>query len=227
MNIQNTNLGQAWLVILLSVIFGISLAGVQAALGPKIEENKLKETLAKVPVVILGQKAADDLAAKGENLNIKPNTVSIDNKGVKKFYTVYRADFKNGTTAGWVAKTYGQGYADKVEMLIGMDFDIKHVTGIFILDQKETPGLGNKIVEESWRSQFSNKPTDTPFNVVKQGKVGINEIDAVSGATISSKVVTKLVNQTISDLKLKIVETHGRASLLFNSDEKSNEKGGK
>ncbi len=206
MNIKNTNLGQAWLVLLLALIFGISLAGVQAALGPKIEENKLKETLAKVPVVLLGQQASDELAAKGENLTITPNTVAVDNNGIKKFYTLYKADFKNGDTAGWVAKTSGQGYADKVELLLGMDADTKNVTGIFILDQKETPGLGNKIVEDSWRSQFKNKSTRTPFNVVKQNKGGVNEIDAISGATISSRVVAKLVNQAVADLKPQVAK---------------------
>ena len=130
----------------------------------------------------------------------------IDNNGIKKFYTLYRADFQNGTTAGWVAKTSGQGYADKIELIFGMDANAENVTGIFILDQKETPGLGNKISEDSWRSQFNNKSTRTPFNVVKQGKGGVNEIDAISGATISSNAVTKLVNQAIAHLKPQVAK---------------------
>lgn len=201
-----TNLGQAWLVLLLALIFGSSLAGVQAALGPRIEDNKLKETLEKVPVVILGQTAADDLAAKGEPLTITPNTVSIDKNGITKFYTLYRADYADGTTAGWVAKSSGQGYADKIELLVGMDGNAQKVTGLFILDQKETPGLGNRIVEDEWRAQFSGLSTDTPFKVVKIGKGGVNEIDAISGATISSRSVTKLVNQAVSDLKPQVAQ---------------------
>ena len=211
--IQRTKLGQAWLVIFLALLFGVSLAGVQAALGPKIEDNKLKETIEKVPVVVLGQKAADELAARGELLNITPNTVFVENHGIKKFYTLYRAEFKDKTTAGWVAKTSGQGYADRIELLIGMDADGKNVTGLFILDQKETPGLGNKIVEDDWRAQFKDKATTTPFNVVKISKGAVNEIDAISGATISSKSVTRLVNQAVSDLKPKVAQ-------LKNSDGK-------
>ena len=204
--ILRTNLGQAWLVLLLALIFGMSLAGVQAALGPKIEDNKLKETLEKVPVVILGQQAADELTAKGESLVITPDTVAVEKGPVTKFYTLYKADFKDGTPAGWVVKTKGQGYADKIELLVGMDADAGKVTGLFILDQKETPGLGNKIVEEAWRAQYSNKETTTPFKVVKQGKGGVNEIDAISGATISSKAVTKFVNQAVSDLKPRVAQ---------------------
>ncbi len=201
-----TNLGQAWLVLLLALIFGSSLAGVQAALGPRIEDNKLKETLEKVPVVILGQTAADDLVAKGEPLTITPNTVSVDKNGITKYYTLYRADYVDGTTAGWVAKTAGQGYADRIELLVGLDGNADKVTGLFILDQKETPGLGNKIVEDGWRAQFSGLSTDTPFKVVKIGKGGVNEIDAISGATISSRSVTKLVNQAVSDLKPQVAQ---------------------
>lgn len=205
-SIFETNLGQAWLVLLLAIIFGSSLAGVQAALGPMIEENKLKETLEKIPVVILGQAAADQLTAKNEPLTITPNTVSVDKQGVTKFYTLYRADCADGTTAGWVAKTSGQGYADRIELLVGMDQDAEKVTGLFILDQKETPGLGNKIVEDAWRTQYSGKSTDTPFTVVKLPKGGVNEIDAISGATISSNAVTNLVNQAVSDLKPRVAE---------------------
>jgi len=204
--IKNTNIGQAWLVILISVVFGMSLSGIQALLGPKIEENKLKETLAKVPVLVLGQKASDALAARGETLKITPSTVSIDKNGIKKFYPLYKAEFKNGTIAGWVAKTGGQGYADKIELLLGMDAYAKSVTGVFVLEQKETPGLGNKIVEDDWRAQFNNKATETPFNVVKQGKGGVNMIEAISGATISSRSVTKLVNQAIVDLKPRVTQ---------------------
>ncbi|MDY0220093.1 MAG: FMN-binding protein [Desulfobacterium sp.] len=205
-SIFETNLGQAWLVLLLAIIFGSSLAGVQAALGPKIEENKLKETLEKVPIVILGQTAADELKSKDQHLTITPNTVSVARQGVTKFYTLYRADFADGTTAGWVAKTKGQGYADRIELLVGMDQDGGRVTGLFILDQKETPGLGNKIVEDAWRAQYSDKSTSTPFTVVKLPRGGENEIDAISGATISSDAVTNLVNQAVSDLKHRVAE---------------------
>jgi electron transport complex protein RnfG len=205
-SIFETNLGQAWLVLLLAIIFGSSLAGVQAALGPRIEENKLRETLEKVPVVILGQTAVDELQAKEQTLTILPNTVSVTRQGVTKFYTLYRADFADGTTAGWVAKTSGQGYADRIELLVGMDQNAEKVTGLFILDQKETPGLGNKIVEDAWRDQYSGKSTATPFTVVKLPRGGENEIDAISGATISSDAVTNLVNQAVSDLKPRVAE---------------------
>jgi electron transport complex protein RnfG len=102
---------------------------------------------------------------------------------------------------GWVAKASGQGYADKIELLLGLDPEAKSITGLFILEQKETPGLGNKIITDAWRSQFLDKKTDNPLVVVKGGAKVPNEIDAVTGATISSRSVTTIVNTAISDLR--------------------------
>ena len=51
-------------------------------------------------------------------------------------------------------KTKGQGYADTIERLLGLSTDFRSITGLFVLDQKETPGLGNKIITDAWRSQF-------------------------------------------------------------------------
>ncbi len=103
--------------------------------------------------------------------------------------------------AGHVAKATGQGYADKIELLLGLDGAGDTITGIFILDQKETPGLGNKILEKGWRAQFLEKPTTKGLVVVKTNAANDNEIDAISGATISSRSVTGIVNTIIRDVK--------------------------
>jgi len=77
---QNNNLLQAWLVLTLALIFGIALAGVQAALGPKIEANKIKETMERVPEVVLGVEAAQKMTASGETLNIQSRIIEVDKK---------------------------------------------------------------------------------------------------------------------------------------------------
>ena len=204
---QNSNLLQAWLVLTLALIFGISLAGVQAALGPKIEANKIKETMEKVPEVVLGLEAAQKLAASGESLTIQPKVVEVDKKGKKKFYTVYEARFQDDSLAGWVAKAGGQGYADKIELLVGIDALAENITGLFILDQKETPGLGNKVSDSDWRAQFVDKPATSPLVVVKDKSKGPSNIDAVSGATISSRSVCGIINQTIADIRTSLISS--------------------
>jgi len=202
---RDNNLFQAWLVLLLAVLFGISLAAVQANLGPRIEFNKIQETLQQVPVVVLGASRAEDLAKKGSSLTIKPLSIEVEKGDRKKFYTVYQATFRDKTLAGWAAKAEGPGYADKIELLVGLGPSIGTVTGFFVLDQKETPGLGNRIVEPGWQNQFIQKATETAFTIVKNRAGQGNEIDAISGATISSKCVAAIINQTVSDLRNKLV----------------------
>jgi len=204
---QNNNLLQAWLVLTLALIFGIALAGVQAALGPKIEANKIKETMERVPEVVLGLEAAQKLAASGETLNIQSRIIEVDKKNKKKFYTVYEARFQDNALAGWVAKAGGQGYADKIELLVGIDALAENITGLFILDQKETPGLGNNISNTAWRSQFIDKSATSPLVVVKDKSKGPSNIDAISGATISSRSVCGIINQTVSDIKPELSST--------------------
>ncbi|BBO85365.1 hypothetical protein DSCO28_59310 [Desulfosarcina ovata subsp. sediminis] len=191
---------QAWLVLFLAVGFGVSLAGVQLALGPVIEQNKMNETLQKVPELVLGSEAAQKMAAENQALDITPKQIAVKKPGSEKFYSVYQASYQ-GTPKGWVIKTKGQGYADNIELLIGLTADLKSITGLFVLDQKETPGLGNKIITDAWRGQFINAPASAPLVVVKTGATKPGEIDAVTGATISSKSVTTLINSAITDLR--------------------------
>ena len=191
---------QAWLVIFLAVGFGVALAGVQLALGPVIEQNKLNETLKKVPELVLGSAEAQKMAAENQQLDIVPEQIAVKKPTSEKFYSVYQASYE-GKPKGWVIKTKGQGYADSIELLIGLTPDLSTITGLFVLDQKETPGLGNKIITDTWRSQFINIPADAPLVVVKTGKTKPGEIDAVTGATISSRSVTTLINSTITDLR--------------------------
>ncbi len=200
-SIKNSNLGQAWLVLLLSIVFSVSLAAVHLNLSPVIEENKTRETMEKIPVLVSGE----DSTANADSFDISKRILNIDKNGITKSYTVYDALDKTGTVAGHVVKATGQGYADKIELLLGLDPDGKTITGLFILDQKETPGLGNKIVEDAWRNQYVGKSSDSSLVVIKGKSVNDNEIDSVSGATISSRAVTDIVNSTIADLKTKII----------------------
>jgi electron transport complex protein RnfG len=198
--IRNNYVVQAWLVLILAVCFGGSLAGIQLALGPLIEANKINETLQKVPEMILGAEKAQQLS-ENKQLVIEPNTIEVTKHNRKVFYNVFKAKYPNGRPAGWVAKAIGQGYADKIEILVGMDYKLKKITGLFVLDQKETPGLGNKIITNEWRKQFLKKKTRTPLSVTKEGAKAAHEIDAITGATISSRAVCSIINTTIKDLR--------------------------
>lgn len=199
-NAKKSFLSQAWLVLLLAICFGALLAGMQITLGPTIEANKINETLERVPEIVFGKARARELSDRQQAVDITPQNVAVEKAGKTVRYNVYKTE-ADGRLAGWVAKTAGQGYADKIEMLVGFDPMVREITGIFVLEQKETPGLGNKIVTEEWRSQFAAKPTDEPLTAVKGKAKADNEIDAITGATISAKAVTDIINTAVKDLR--------------------------
>lgn len=197
-NVKTNFISQAWLVLSLAICFGALLAGMQIALGPTIEANKVNETLERVPVLVFGAAHAAELSESGMEIN--PLSVGVEKAGKTVRYNVYETK-SDGKLAGWVTKSAGQGYADKIEILIGFDPQMDKITGLFVLDQKETPGLGDKIMETAWRGQFLDKSTGKPLMPVKGKSAAAHEIDAITGATISSKAVTDIINTAVADLR--------------------------
>jgi electron transport complex protein RnfG len=151
-------------------------------LRKRIAANKLTETYKQIPALVPGGDTAGGIKEIGE-FNV---------------YSVLDAD---GEFVGWVVPTSGQGFADRIEILLGLNADATKITGIYVLDQKETPGLGNKIVEEKWRAQFAGKATERPLIVTKSPPQGEFEVQAVTGATISSDSVTETVNKTVEKFR--------------------------
>jgi electron transport complex protein RnfG len=187
-------IGQAWLVILLALVYGGALAGVQTKLGPMIAENKRNETYREIPALV----------GLGELSDAEKTKVAIEELTVEgpdgKSQRVYRASF-DGALQGWVLPAGGPGFADRIELLIGLDPEVSTITGLFVLDQKETPGLGNFIADEDFRNQFAGKSTLEPLLVVKSSPAADNEILALTGATISSESVATIVNDAIAHWK--------------------------
>ena len=166
-------ISQGWLVLALALCFGGMLAGVDAGLKDRIDENKRNDTLGAIPGIVPG-------AATGRKTAVG---------GLK----VYQAVDEEGRRVGWVLPAAGRGFADKIELLIGLDLPAEKITGLYVLDQKETPGLGNKITNEKWREQFERLPADVELKVKPPG----NQIDAVTGATVSSEAVCRIVNDAV------------------------------
>lgn len=201
--IKNSNIAQAWLILVLAIIFGSALAAVQVNLSGAIAANRLNETLERVPELVWGTAAAADMANQNVPMEITPGTVTINKEINTSSYHLFRVALDD-KLAGWVVKAHGQGYADKIEIIIGLDARVDTITGLFILQQKETPGLGNKITFPRWRSQFIGKLTSSPLVVTKDKSPSSNTINAVTGATISSRSVTQIINRTIGDVKGKL-----------------------
>ncbi len=181
-------IGQAWLVILLALLYGGGLAGVQNALSGKIEANKKAETYRVIPELVAGgdPDSTDEIVVRGEN---------------EKESLVYKVHGRDGSHLGWVLPAAGQGFADRIELLIGLDPGVTTICGMYVLNQKETPGLGDYITSPDFQSRFRDKPAEQPLAVVKNEPAADNEMRALSGATISSESVAGIVNRALANFR--------------------------
>ena len=92
---------------------------------------------------------------------------------------------------GWVVMVSPSGFGGEIDMAVGVDTD-GTVTGISIIDMSETSGLGANAGRESFRSQFAGQS-----GLVALSKEG-GEIDALTGATVTSSAVVRGVNAALA-----------------------------
>ena len=117
--------------------------------------------------------------------------------------TVAKALDADGKIVGYVIVASGDGFADKIELLIGLDPEAHIIKGMYVLSQKETPELGNKIVESDFRDKFKSQSVAKPISASKKPQ-GNYQIEAITGATISSVAVCNIINKGVADFKKQL-----------------------
>jgi electron transport complex protein RnfG len=136
---------------------------------------------------ILQQAQAEEEASLKE---VMPAGVSFEaiKSGSEILY--YKAYDGSKNFIGVAFKASGKGYSSIIETMVGM---LKNgtITAIKVLSQNETPGLGARVSEPDFTGQFKDKKD-------------LNEIEAITGATISSKAVMDSVQKKAEEIKLLI-----------------------
>ena len=124
--------------------------------------------------------SADEIAAQGFG------SVSVD--------SAMEAQDESGNVIGYmITATSAEGYGGDVQISVGIDADGK-LTGLGFLTLSETPGLGMRAQEPEFKDQFPGKSTAETFEVTKTGATADNQVQAISGATITSSAVTGALN---------------------------------
>lgn len=101
------------------------------------------------------------------------------------------AGYSGDTLAGYAVTAIQKGFGGPVNVMVGIDKD-GAFTGASILVHNETPGLGAEAAKPFFIDQYNGRTA--PLSVVKSGSPGEDEIQAITGATITSKAVTDAVN---------------------------------
>ena len=133
--------------------------------------------------------------------------------GSVKFYAAYS---EAGKLVGIAAEGGAKGYADTVRILFGYVPDCQCVTGFGVVSMRETPGIGDKILTDAdFRANFKalevklNAELSALANEVKAVKHGTKtkdwQIDAIAGATITSRAVGKAINDAAQVLLPRLV----------------------
>ena len=102
---------------------------------------------------------------------------------------------KNGSElAGYVFTTKTKSYGGDLKVMTGIDKGGK-ITGVVLLSISDTPGLGLNAQKESFRDQYKKTAPEKGFEVIKSGSPKDGQVEAMTGATITSKAVTKCDNE--------------------------------
>ncbi len=135
---------------------------------------------------------------------------------------------KGGNNIGYALKVVSGGYGGDVTTIVGISSE-GHFTGIDVVSQSETPNLGDRILDESFSSTFVDKTLSEPLKAVA-APAAENEVQLLSGATISSNAVVTAANDAreafiefLSDGSIEVAEEEDPLEVLFPDAEDFNE----
>ena len=173
---------ESWLVLTMGVVFACLLAGTQTSLSARINENKQKALNEAIAEVVPELDHTEELQIDGN--------------------TVYKCLGADDQLTGWAVDASGGGFVDKIRAVVGLSPDGTQITGLKVIGNIETPGLGNKIENPEWTGQYVGLDATRDFSVIKGPRnEANNEISAITGATYSSTYVTDIVNDVINRIR--------------------------
>ncbi|MCL2030039.1 MAG: RnfABCDGE type electron transport complex subunit G [Oscillospiraceae bacterium] len=156
-----------------------ALLGLVHALTLEPIENQLKRTRERIKQEILT--GADVF----EELVVEPSGSIV---------RVYEA-FNGDGPVGYLLELSPAGYSGQIDLMVGLSSVDGTVAGMRVLKHSETPGLGALAVKESFYRQFDGRKL-IPLRVVK-GASGEDEIDAITGATVTTQAIAGAVNEAV------------------------------
>lgn len=168
------------ILFLITLITGLILGGVHSVTLKPIAEAEQKAKMSALQATLPAAKEFKQIDIKGD-----PGIIAEIDEGSD-----------GGQVVGHNFTVTPKGYGGKLKVVIGIGTDGK-INGIHLLDNSsETPGLGARSSEPKFTDQFKGKNA-SQLNVVKTPAAKDDEIQAISGATITSKGVTAGVNAAI------------------------------
>jgi len=168
-------------ILILGSAWTTALVGVDRWTAPIIEKHQTEKRRAS----ILNALGIEYQAGSLDQAFVE-NVESVEN-GDKVFYRA-----KNGSVAFAIT---GSGVQGPITGVVAMCPDLETIAGITIVSQEETPGLGDRLFESEALARFKGKKVVPELLIKRPGKAnGDNEVDGVTGATLTCGAFQKLLN---------------------------------
>jgi electron transport complex protein RnfG len=192
---------KSWRLVTTLAVAG-SMAGLLIVLvfqwaHPRILDHQERALTAAVDVVLSGPERTERFfVVEGELLTEAP--AGSDTLKLERVFLGFDA---TGAPIGYAVRGGEAGFQDIITVLFGYHPGREEVLGMLVLDNKETPGLGDKIVKDmAFVGAFAG--VRTPIVAVKAdaGSGAETEVDMITGATISSRAVIDIINHRVAAL---------------------------
>lgn len=197
------------ILFVITLVAGVGLGVVYNVTSDARKTQEEKTKLAAYESVMNGMDSFENVKIdSGCASYIKKNITQIEKDNnistIKEFNATIDeavlAKDKSGNDLGYIITvTDNEAYGGSLTMTVGIKTD-GTVNGISFLTLSETPGLGMKAGDDSFKNQYNNKKVDY-FTYTKNGASADNEVNAISSATITSNAVTHGVNAAICCVK--------------------------
>ncbi len=172
-------------VVILGTLLSAVILGVNSYTAPRIARN---DALTIKRNVLEAQKI--DFQEKTVEQVFDQNVRVVEKEG-KTFYVLANGDVAFEFT--------GAGLWGPIRGVISLQGDLRTIKRITIIHQEETAGLGGRLAERSYMVGFENKKFSPGIELVNRRKAEKeNEVDGISGATLTSKAFEKLINAQVS-----------------------------
>lgn len=192
---MNKILSMILFILILGSILTTALVAVDQITKEPIERNKklkLQKGILLSLAVEFDEKDKNDIAEKfSDDGDIEEIEAPGESEKTVKFY--------RSKASGDIAfKVKGKGAQEAIEATIALSPDFEKVRGLSIVDQKETPGLGGRIEEKEFLDKFKGKVVTNGLSITSPGKAAAdNEVDGITGATLTCDALEKLLNSEI------------------------------
>jgi len=178
------------MMLVFVLVLGTILTGILVAVNyyttPVISRNEQREIQAGI-LQALGIPFGEE-----EVQQVFAGSVQARQAGAKTYYVA-----EGG--AGIAFAYAGSGLWGPINGIVALNADLKTLKGVTILHQEETPGLGSRITEAAYLDTFRGKDFTSGLKLTPPGKAkAANEIDAITGATLSPKAFLQILNANLA-----------------------------